>query len=67
MSYLVKIWETNQTHTFKSVKNAKQFIVDWARENNEHTGKVDICSKTSLWQVGTFNNPVITFERLAKK
>lgn len=63
-SYIVTICETKQIVPFKSVNKAKSFIQKWAEENNQHTGKIDIDSKTILWQVGTFNNPVIQFERL---
>lgn len=64
MRYLVTICETKQTHKFKSIKGAKFFIQNWCDSNNQHAGKMDIDSKTNLWQVGTFGNPVIKFEKL---
>jgi len=64
--YKVTLCETNKTHSFNSVKYAKLFIEKWCNENNQHAGKIDIDSKTRLWSVGTFQNPIIKFERLTE-
>jgi len=63
IGYTVTEVESNKKHLFKSVKKAKQFIENWGIENDHHTGKVDIDSKTILWQVGTYKKPIIQFEK----
>ena len=62
--YKVTITETNKEHIFKSINKAKGFIVKWCFENDQHTGKLDIDKRTLLWHVGTWQKPIIQFEKL---
>lgn len=62
--YQVTITETKAIKTLKSISKAKEFIVKWCFENDQHTGKLDIDNRTLLWHVGTFKNPIIQFEKL---
>lgn len=64
--YKVTIIETKIIHTFKSIKKAIKFIENWGIENKQHIGKVDIDTKTLLWNVGTFKSPIVQFEKLNK-
>lgn len=66
VSYTVTVTETNEVKEFKSIKKSVAYIQKWCEENNEPTGKIDICKKTLLWNVGTFASPVIQFERHTK-
>jgi hypothetical protein len=64
VQYKVTIIEANKGHIFKSINKAKEFIVKWCFENNQHTGKLDIDKRTLLWHVGTWQKPIIQFEKL---
>lgn len=62
--YKVTIIETEKYQIFNSIKKAKDYIVKWCYENNQHTGKLDIDKRTLLWNVGTFNTPIVQFEKV---
>lgn len=63
-NYKVTITDTNEKKIFKSISKAKQFIQKWCFDNDHHTGKMDIDKRTILWLVGTFNQPIIQFEKV---
>jgi len=61
--YEVIITKSGNKYNFKSINKAKEFIENWGIENNQHTGKVDIDTKTIMWQVGTFKEPILQYTK----
>ena len=64
--YTITDTTRNEVKRFDSIKKSKEFIENWGIENNHHVGKVDIDGRTLLWNVGTFKNPLIQFEKHTK-
>ena len=64
VTYKVSVSETKYTKVFKSINKAKKFIVDWAKKNNKEIGEMDIDKDTILWNIYSFSNPEIQFEKV---
>jgi hypothetical protein len=62
--YLVTVIGTGEQKTFPSIKKASEFIKNWCYNNDHSCGELDIDTKTLLWNVGTFKNPIVQFEKL---
>jgi hypothetical protein len=66
ITYTVTNTKTNEVKEFKSIKKSVAYIEKWCEDNKQHTGEIDICKNTLLWNVGTFSNPILQFEKHTK-
>jgi len=63
-TYNVTDFLSGNTQEFSTIKKAINYIETWGYENDVSVGKVDIDKKTILWNVGTFKNPIMQFEKI---
>jgi len=63
MKYIVKTYDPMDTKAFKTIKDAKQFMIEYAYKNDIQLGTLSIDMATISLQITHGNEPKIRFER----
>jgi hypothetical protein len=63
MKYIVKTYDPMDAKAFQTIKDAKQFMIEYAYENDIQLGTLSIDMATISLQITIENEPKIRFER----
>lgn len=63
MKYIVKTYDPMDAKAFKTIKDAKQFMIEYAYKNDIQLGTLSIDMATISLQITEGNEPKIRFER----
>lgn len=63
MKYIVRTYEPIDVKAFQTIKDAKQYMIDYAFINDIQLGTLSIDTATISLQITIENEPVIRFER----
>ena len=63
MKYIVRTYEPTDVKAFKTIKDAKQFMIEYAYKNDFDLGTLSIDMATISLQITIENEPKIRYER----
>lgn len=63
MKYIVRTYDPMDAKVFDTIKDAKQFMINYAFTNNIDLGTLTIDKATLSYQITLENEPKIRFER----
>jgi hypothetical protein len=63
MKYIVRTYDPMDARVFETIKDAKQFMINYAFTNNIDLGTLTIDKATLSYQITLENEPKIRFER----